>query len=318
MPSSSLRRLALLTLATVVSVSLADKSPAADGATVADTRSADNSATPQTRFLPGIGKVINNIFNSCSRCGSNDPQFANRCCQSGERQCCFAFQSGFGGGFGPGFGGGFGPGFSNPGFSQPGFGGGFGGQSGFGGRPGFGGNFGGGFGHPGFPGQFGQSGFGFHSNIKPGFCPKQGFFGPKTRSGADATPGLRSAAPAGVDATPTEDGRVKRSEQGPAQVQFSTESSIDGPPAADEDRAASAQEARANRRVRQATVDAPRVDSGAGNNNPNTRFLPNPFGPGSLIPNPFCKDECFNDIDCPGHLKCCLRDCRKCQKPSFF
>ncbi|XP_064118036.1 uncharacterized protein LOC135223516 [Macrobrachium nipponense] len=47
-------------------------------------------------------------------------------------------------------------------------------------------------------------------------------------------------------------------------------------------------------------------------------FLPKPPKiPG--LPDLFCRDECFNDFDCPGNLKCCVEnDCRKCLNPSFF
>ncbi|KAA0197489.1 hypothetical protein HAZT_HAZT008952 [Hyalella azteca] len=254
-----MRFLTLLTLGALLGVSLADDTPdtaaaaAAPAADAASTRSLANPAEPQTRLF-GLGNVIGNLLNSCSRCNPTDQAFANRCCQSGQQQCCFAvggfgpgFGGGFGGGFGPGFGGGFGPGFGG-GFGQPGLGGGFG--------PGFGGGFG-----PGFGGGFG-------SNTKPGFCPRQGIFGPLTRS----------AAGAGQNASPAPS---RTTRQAPAAAA----------PAA--------------------TGAAPRSDD------PSTRFLPNPFGPGSLLPNPFCRDECFNDFDCPGNLKCCLRDCRVCNNPTF-
>lgn len=34
----------------------------------------------------------------------------------------------------------------------------------------------------------------------------------------------------------------------------------------------------------------------------------------------FCRDECFSDYDCPGHLKCCMnfRNCRDCARPILF
>ncbi|XP_047487157.1 uncharacterized protein LOC125037931 [Penaeus chinensis] len=37
------------------------------------------------------------------------------------------------------------------------------------------------------------------------------------------------------------------------------------------------------------------------------------------LPNIFCRDECFNDFDCLGSLKCCIKDdCRSCTNPTFF
>lgn len=222
-----------------------------------------------SRFL-GIGSAIGNLLNPCSRCNIGDQELANRCCQTGHNQCCFALQPTFGGGFNQG---GFG------GFNQGGFGG-------F--QPGFGSGFGGGFNQGGFnQGGFSQGGFnqgGF--NTKPGFCPRQGLF----RSGdVNAGPGLRSAAAPGT-AAPAAAAPV-----------------------------ANAAAAGGNRRVRQtpAANAAPTQNATNPDGTPNTRFL-NLFGPGPLINNPFCRDECFRDFDCAGNLKCCVRDCRRCSNPSFF
>lgn len=51
-------------------------------------------------------------------------------------------------------------------------------------------------------------------------------------------------------------------------------------------------------------------------NNPQARFFPGLEN----FPNPFCRDECFNDFDCPGHLKCCINfgNCRDCARPRFL
>ena len=99
---------------------------------------------------------------------------------------------------------------------------------------------------------------------------------------------------------------------------------------------ASAQEARAGRHARQvrfpgqeegnknsgearAAAAKPKTAADDAGAKPNTRFfLPNLFGPGPILPNPLCRDECFNDFDCSGNSKCCLRDCNKCEGPSFF
>lgn len=232
---------------------------------------------------------MSNIFNPCSRCNAGDQELASRCCQTGRRECCFALQQTFPGQFGNGFNHGFGQGFQGQGQFGNGFNQGFnpGFQTGFHQNQGFQGGFNQGF-RPGSHGGFQQGFNNAQTNIKPGFCPRQGLF----RSGAvnnPAAPGLRSAvAPTGAVNSPV---------ASPAPAT---------PP----------QLGRGNRRARQAP-DAS-ASAGAPADGPaNTRFL-NLFGPGPIINNPFCRDECFNDRDCLGNLKCCLRDCRKCTNPSFF
>ncbi|ROT71719.1 hypothetical protein C7M84_009962 [Penaeus vannamei] len=60
---------------------------------------------------------------------------------------------------------------------------------------------------------------------------------------------------------------------------------------------------RRERRLNRAERVRGRVTRQAGE--PDQRFLlPNL----SNLPNPFCRDECFNDFDCLGNLKCCIKD----------
>jgi len=88
-------------------------------------------------------------------------------------------------------------------------------------------------------------------------------------------------------------------------------SGAEGPSAGPATRSGAPEDKATSRTKRQAT--GRKIENGA---NPDTRFL-NLFGPGPLITNPFCKDECFNDSDCVGNLKCCLSSCRQCTNPSF-
>ena len=72
-----------------------------------------------------------------------------------------------------------------------------------------------------------------------------------------------------------------------------------------------------NRVTREANPQQTPASTSVASDQPNTRFLGLPGIPG--IKNPFCRDECFNDFDCPGNLKCCSDsgDCRNCVNPAF-
>ena len=162
-----------------------------------------------------------------------------------------------------------------------------------------------GFSRPGINGHqpgFIQPGFGtFHGGQKRGFCRRSSLFGGHfTESGAggpQSGSGLISAIPDEESAVNAQEGNSTRHAR---QISFSgqeelSQTSVEGTP--DE-------------------LTPGVSDNQSDPANPDTRlFIPNPFGPGSLVPNIFCKDECFNDFDCTGHLKCCLRDCRKCEGP---
>jgi len=142
--------------------------------------------------------------------------------------------------------------------------------------------------------------------VKPGFCRKlgilDGIFNTRSGAGAAGGPGLRSAA-AEAPAAADETSRRKRQVSFPDGSTGASNTDAASPDAASSDAAAPRSAA------------GPQSDDGT----PNTRFfLPNPFGPGALVPNLLKRDECFNDFDCPGNLKCCFRDHRRCENPSFF
>ncbi|XP_037782547.1 uncharacterized protein LOC119578939 [Penaeus monodon] len=317
---------------------------------------ADAPAGPQgqTRFFPGIL----DIFDPCQRCSPRDPVEASRCCQSGNRQCCsFVQPGGFGpapfpppfGGF-PGQAGGF-PGQPGGFIGQPG---GFPGQPGgpIVGPPGFSGakpgacpfvnNAQSGF------NRFAQStscvtecqsdthcsghqkccavgcssicrnpaGAGPASPLivptptsKAGFCPRP--LGPLgelgsllgLRSGAAGGAGATRSLAAGETEASAAEGSDRREERRQTRKER-RERQKRSPQANDRDD-------RRERRLNRLAKHRGRVTRQA--EEPDQRFLIPKF------PNLFCRDECFNDFDCLGNLKCCIKDdCRSCTNPTFF
>ena len=145
---------------------------------------------------------------------------------------------------------------------------------------------------------------------KAGFCPRPGLLGAlfgrsaNTRSG----PGAAADAPAGGEA--------------PTPIAAVAEGNNDAR------REARREERRQQRQNERQARSAPLVrvarqtpaDTTQNSPQANTRFLPGLGVPGLPgIKNPFCRDECFNDFDCPGNLKCCgaSGDCRTCKNPVF-
>ncbi|XP_042859191.1 collagen alpha-1(III) chain-like [Penaeus japonicus] len=144
---------------------------------------------------------------------------------------------------------------------------------------------------------------------KPGFCPRP--LGPLgelgsllgLRSGAGGAGATRSLAddagePSGDASTLAE--RSDRQERRQNRKER-REREKRSPQAADRDD-------RRERRLNRFSRNRGRVTRQAAE--PDQRFF---------LPNPFCKDQCFNDFDCLGNLKCCIKDdCRSCTNPSFF